>query len=319
VFNFVNFVNKFNSGRSAGGSGRGGTRRLVGLTVAFVVVLSSSVAAAATRTSASSGRAVAVRDVASLLTRLRLPAGAVPSSGPPVGAGAALVAPGIVPATPDVATQTTYWTVPGTPADVLAYVAANPPAGGHQTLSGSASDHGVVTATFEGFTFPSTAVLDPRVLGLTAVATSPTTTALLVEAADVWLIARPASERVPATARVVVVSVIPPLGQSGRKRAPTRRIRVTDHGRVARLIAAVNAAPPAQPGDTSCPADNGAGLTLAFRATAGGPNLAVARVSSNGCGDVAFTLGGRVQPPLADGSGLTATADRILGIRAASA
>jgi hypothetical protein len=172
----------------------------------------------------------------------------------------------------------------------------------------------VVTALFEGFEFPPTAVLALRALGLTAVASSPTTTAVLVEAADVWVTPRPASERVPALARVVEVGIVPSFRLTGRRRPVTRRFLVTARAKVKRLIAAANALPAAQPGTENCPLENGSMVTLGFRATRRGADLAVVRAQLSGCAGVSFTVGGRVQPPLADGSALGRTVDRGLGV-----
>ncbi|HWH10839.1 MAG TPA: hypothetical protein VG165_06895 [Solirubrobacteraceae bacterium] len=285
------------------------------LAALVVVVLSAGVAAAAARTGASSSRpALAAADVARLLTRLHLPPGAVPSSGPPAGAGSALVAPG-APATPNLVTAVTYWTVPGTPAGVLAFAAAHPPAGGRPSESGSDGVYGTVTSVFETFAFPDKRVLSPRTLGLTAVASGPTSTALLVQAADVWLTPRPSTERVPARARLVIVTVDPALGRTGDTRGTPRRIRVTSRGRVIGLISAVNALPAAQPGVRSCPAGNASRLTLDFRTTAGSPALAVVRDTGDGCGFVSMTLDGRAQPALDEGAELATAVGRILGTR----
>jgi hypothetical protein len=265
---------------------------------------------------------VAAADAAALLPLLILPPGAAASSGPPAGAGPALVPPSIAPATPNLATSVAYWTVPGTPAAVIAYVAAHPPAGGRFSGSGFGGQYGVITSRFEGFDFPATKILAQRSLGLTAVALSPTTSAVLAEAADVWLTPRPASERVPSAARLATVTIVTQALLSEGPHPPpltTRRIRVTDRAKVRRLIAAVDALPAAQPGTIACPAGNDSKLTISFRASAGSAPLAVAEADTNGCGGVSFTLHGHTEPPLSGGFTLLGTVDRILGIRAPTA
>jgi hypothetical protein len=257
---------------------------------------------------------VAARDVASLLPRLHLPAGAVQSARPPPGAGPALVAPSIAPVTSNLASSVTYWSVPGTPAAVIAYITADPPADSRVSLSGTGGQNGVITSTFVGFDFPATKVLGQRSLGATAVASGPATTALLVEAADVWLTPRPAAERVPASARLVTVSISPTELPDGH-RSPARRIVVTDRAKVSRLIAAVNALPASQPGVTACPLDDGSTLTLAFRLRRHGPEIAFVDAAASGCGSVDLTLHGHSQPALGGGFTLPAAVDRILGIR----
>jgi hypothetical protein len=234
--------------------------------------------------------------------------------GPPAAAGPALPAPPIAPATPNLATSLAYWTVPEAPAAVIAYVSADPPAGARKYVSGDGGQNGVITSSFEGFEFSATKVLAQRSLGLTVVPTSPTTSAVLVEAADVWLTPRPASERVPGSARLVIVSIVPAAVHPGGRVPSPRRIVVTDRARVTRLTAAVNGLPASQPGTIGCPAD-GSRLTLAFRATAHSADLAFVDTGSDACGAVALTLHGRAQARLGGGFTLPATVDRILGIR----
>jgi hypothetical protein len=285
---------------------------LLGATVVLALPPSGH-AAAARGTGTAAAKADAARDAARLLGRLRLPAGATESNGPPAGAGSALVSPSIAPATPDLATRVAYWSVPETPTAVLAFVAAHPPAGSRKYVSGTSGLYGQVTARMLGFNFKATRVLGLRALGITVVATSPTTSAVLAEAADVWLIARPSSERVPAAAEVIDV-LISQQSLGGGGGPASRRLTVTAPTKVARLIAAVNALPASQPGVENCPLDNGSGVTMDFRATPRGPQLAVVRADSSGCGGVTLTLGGRAQPPLSGGPGLTTSVGRILGV-----
>jgi hypothetical protein len=275
----------------------------------------SAIPVAVARSVSTPPSVIAARDAASLIPRLHLPAGAVAVSGPPAGAGPALAAPPIVPATPNLATSVAYWTVPEAPAAVIAYVSADPPAGARKYVSGDGGQNGLITSSFEGFAFSATKVLGQRSLGLTVVPTSPTTSAVLVEAADVWLTPRPASETVPASARLVIVSILPATIHTGGRRPSPRRIFVTDGATVKRLTAAVNALPASQPGVTACPAGDGSRLTLAFRATAHAADLAFVDAGSDACGAVALTLHGRAQPGLGGGFTLPAAVARILGIR----
>jgi hypothetical protein len=287
---------------------------LLGATLAFALP-SSGRAAAAPETGTAAAKADAALDAATLLGRLRLPPGATESNGPPAGAGAALVSPSIAPATPNLATRVAYWSAPETPSAVLAFVAAHPPAGSRKYMSGTSGLYGQVTARMLGFSFEPTRRLGLRAVGITVVATGPSTSAVLVEAADVWLIARPASELIPAAATFVSVSILRQSLGPGQG-SSSRRLTVTARTKVARLIAAVNALPASQPGVEACPLDNGSRVTMDFRATATGPELAVVRADSSGCGDVTLTLGGHAQPPLTGGPGLTSAVERILGIEA---
>lgn len=273
-------------------------------------VAASGVAASAPQGGTTAARAAARRDVAALLPRLQLPPGAVPvAATTPLGAGAVLPSPPNIPATPNLASRRAYWSVPGTPADVIAFVAAHPPAGGRSSLSGTASGPGAPTATFLGFSFPTNRLLASRSLAITVAADGSTRTVVLAVAADVWLTVRPATERVPRTARVASVRLYGPRG--GRRQTPF--LLVVSPAQLARLIAAVDRLPAYQPGVRSCPADNGSHVDLDFRGSGGGLDVALVRAQSSGCGAVRFEVRGRRGPELGDGQALTAAVERILG------
>jgi hypothetical protein len=279
-------------------------------TTVAVGLAASGVAAPGHPGGTSAARAAARRDVAALLPRLQLPPGAVAVlATTPLGAGAVLPSPPIVPATPNVATSRAYWSVPGTPADLIAFVAVHPPAGGHRSLAGTAGGPGAPTATFLGFSFPANRLLATRSLAITVAADGPARTVVLALAADVWLTIRAATERVPRTAVVVTVRIYPPRGGG----PPARLYFVVAPALLHRLIAAVDRLPAYQPGVRACPADNGSHVDLDFRAVGGGLDVALVRAQSSGCGAVRFDLSGRPRPALGDGQGLTAAVERILG------
>jgi hypothetical protein len=117
-----------------------------------------------------------------------------------------------------------------------------------------------------------------------------------------------ASGRIPSAARAVTITAIPGLDATGRTPAP---VTITSAAAVRRIASLVDGLPVFPPGTYNCPADTGRELRLTFRATAGGPALAVATAALDGCGEVGLTVGRATQPDLSDGPSL---AKRVLAI-----
>jgi hypothetical protein len=144
--------------------------------------------------------------------------------------------------------------------------------------------------------------------------TSPSTPLSLATPSPKTTSARPASEKVPATAHAVTISMDPGLNQSGTSNrgsaASPKPVTITDPARVSALTALINDLKLFPPGTYSCPADFGGNLVLTFRASAGAPALAVATVDVSGCDGVDLTIDGKTQPALA-GPG-TDSAPRVL-------
>ncbi len=122
-----------------------------------------------------------------------------------------------------------------------------------------------------------------------------------------WQPAVPPSEKVPAAAKAVTISMDLGLNQGGKK--PPKPVTITDPAKVDGLKAIINSLPLSPPGIFGCPAGFGDNLVLTFRARPGAPALAVATDMLSGCEGVDLTLGGKSQPELASVSGT-----RILGI-----
>jgi hypothetical protein len=254
------------------------TKVLVAAFAAALAIMFLGVHALGSAPNAPSSRAAAAgADATGLLGLLVLPPGAVASSGPPPGTGWALSQPPNDPNTLNRVGRLEHWTVPGTPDGVLSFIAAHAPAGGSVDSTSNASQPGNLTSNGETFSFPSTALLDYRTLAVTAIAATPTSTAVLVSAEDVWATPRPAFERVPGDARIAIVSTIAPLGRRGGGRS-SHPLVVTAPTKVAALIRAVNALPASQPGVYHCPLDDGRALSIAFRASARGRGRVLALV-----------------------------------------
>ena len=92
--------------------------------------------------------------------------------------------------------------------------------------------------------------------------------------------ARPASEKVPATARAVTISM--DLGPSQGGTRPPTPVTITGRAQVSALTALINGLARFPPGAFNCPADHGDDLVLTFRAGPRTPALAVATVDLAG-------------------------------------
>jgi len=184
-----------------------------------------------------------------------------------------------------------WWIVPGQPQQVLAWEAAHLP---RRFTPGDTSEGG--DHWDEMFSLPPvTGVLTDRELVVEVAGAGGGTTGIRVDGQVAWQPARPASDRVPATARVVTLSEVSVMDPPPKLPAP---VTITDASIVRRLTALVNELPlstisPA----ASCPAPIVDQLALTFRTSPGGAVLATAQ-GPGPCGIMQFTLGGKVEPAL---------------------
>jgi hypothetical protein len=273
---------------------------------------------------AASNASTAHADAESLLQTLSLPAGTTPSSTEPAGDRGWLAHPGLdAPASPNVVDVHAWWIVPGSRAEVLAYLTAYPPTGSTLGPSATAAADGVTTYESQTFAWPAVAdVLTTRRLVVTVTQLPNGSIGLRADAQVIWVTPRPASEAIPRGARLLRVSV---LSEIKVKLPPQRPFKVVSAKRIEGLVALLNALPGGQPGITNCPLDFGISVRLAFYARAAAKPSAVARIDPYGCGGVRLTIGGAPQPPLEGhslpGAGSSQRAslilriDRLLGIK----
>jgi hypothetical protein len=257
--------------------------------LAAVAVAAGAALAAQVPTSKSSARVAARR----ILGALRLPAGASRAQanpGPP-----SLGKPPFVAATPNLVDVHEFWRVPGAPRSVLNWITKHPPSGSKAFESGAIGDNGSVVSQFVGFSFlRSSRDRDPsETLLVTVGAARGGGTAVRADAQAVWLLTRPASERVPAGVHAIAVSESRFSGQ------PPGRWTVTDASRVKRVVAILDRLPAAQPGPAACPADAGPFVTLELATAAKhGRRLATAYVDGGGCRRVGLVIRGHREHPL---------------------
>jgi hypothetical protein len=249
-----------------------------------------------------------------ILGELPLPAGATASSSEPSGDRGLLAGPGEgPPLTPNVVDDHAWWIVPGSPAEVRAYIDAH--------LSPGSSNDDWAASTSEGVTDLEFAVLTqlqltgtPGVgeLVVSVVSLPGGSTGLRADAQVVWLTPRPASEAIPPGARLLWINVFSGIEGNQPRQRP---LRIVSSKRIDAIVALLNALPAAQPGLRSCPADFGIRVRLRFYARRGTAPLAVAQIDPGGCGGVELTLDGTTQPQLETAGPLIAQIDRVLGRR----
>jgi hypothetical protein len=283
------------------------------LAVGLVVALSTGgVSAYGAVHTAATNKSAAEADAASLLASLNLPASAVRQAAEPTGDDGTLAQAASYPGTPNLVDDHAWWVVPETTQQVVAYIAEHPPAGGKPSLSGQSSGPDQPTVTDTGFGWPSVpGALDMRSLVVSVVALNDGSTGVRADGEAVWITPRPRSERIPATARRVVVT------NSRGRTLVQGPITVTSRATVRRVVSVLNRLPAWQPGVYSCPADFGWHIRAAFYATRapGSRPIAVATITTTGCSVVRLTLAGKAQPALADGYAATKQIGALLHVR----
>jgi hypothetical protein len=264
-------------------------------------------------------RRAAARDAATLLSRVRLPADAVPLAREPDNDQGSLAEPATLPVNGHVLVDKHgWWKVTGTPDTVLAFLQANVPLGAKQTESGSMGPaHGKPTLVYVGYSWPPVhGLLAQRVLLVQAAELTGGGTGIRADALVQWIVPRSASERVPRGVHEVDVTRAAP-GQS-----PSLSIKVVAQDKIRALISMVDALGIVQPVAVSCPLlpVDAATVTFTFRASDGGTvlatasELASAREPTTACDPMTFIIRGRPQTPLLGGAAVLRRAGRLLGV-----
>jgi hypothetical protein len=262
-------------------------------------------------TASATPRSRAAADAASILASFVPPPGAARLPAEPAADGGALSRPAAVPRSTDLVDDVSWWHVPGSPQAVLVWEKAHLP--GRYTLAGSGTAGSPPTVWSQQYTLPSVAgVLIQRELDMETVSAGGGQSAVRVDAQVAWLPAKPASERIPAGAKQVTISAISGPIVGAKVPAP---VTITNAATVQRIASLVDGLPIFPPGVYSCPADLGRAVQMTFRATAGGPPLAVVTAGLASCQGVGFTVGGQRQPALADGASLARQVLAITGLR----
>ena len=185
-----------------------------------------------------------------------------------------------------------FWQAPGVPQAVLAWEQAHLP----RRFTPGDADFGPPSWDRTFSLSPVPGVLSARDLVVEVTGVGNGQTAIRVDAQVSWQPPRPASERVPSSARMVTITQLPGPGPHARRPAAT--VTVTALAVVRRLAARIDDLQLSTIGPGApCPASLGGGIRLTFLARADGPPLAVAQGPA-ACGTVQFSIGGKRRPAL---------------------
>jgi len=257
-----------------------------------------------------------------MLAEVPLPAGSSESSTEPAEADSLLGHPAFGPLA-NAVDEHALWVVPATPAETLAYICAHLLPGGGRAGSWGAGPTGQSFPESEssGFAWPGS----PGWLVVNAVRLANGSTALRVDAEVVWVIPRAASERIPAGARLLTISVHKPgppfVGIKSKRPAVLGRLpsRVTSAARIEKIVALLNELRVLQPGREEClpERDGSAQVQLGFYTSSSASPLAVADISTAHCdrGGVSLTIDGMAEPELEGRWSLVEAISRTLKIR----
>jgi hypothetical protein len=228
---------------------------------------------------------------------------------------------------PDIVSAVSWWYVPDSAQALLSYESTHLPRDfkwGQQGGVGSVAATSVIGHPVPGGTRPSKG----SGYGAWYESWAPPggTTALMVEiaapgngpayvrvqASASWIPARPASERVPAGASVVVITAQPNMNKPHDVPGP---VTVTDPAKVRQIVALTNGLNLDSGVLRYCPMETGQGITVTFLARLGGPALATASEQVPTCGTVSFVIGGERQPALSDRGSFTPDVLKIAGVK----
>ena len=241
---------------------------------------------------AATPRQRAVADAAAILTAFVPPPGAQRLTKAPSADGGWLRSPSSTLGSIALVDDVSFWTAPGQPQAVLAWEAAHLP----QRFTPEDQDFGPPSWDRTFSLAPVPGVLDGRDLVVEVVAAGGGQTAIRVDAQVAWQPPRAAGESVPSAARMVTIAEVP--GVLPGANHPPAPVTITGAAIVTRLAALVDSLPLSTIGPgASCPASLGPEVLLTFRASPGGPPLAVAQGPA-ACGIMLFTVDGRQQPAL---------------------
>lgn len=213
-----------------------------------------------------------------------------------------------------------WWLVPGTPGQAISYVKQHPPPGSEEGFSvnvesGRQSPAIPTLPVAIGFEWPGV----PRARGqisleVRAVRLANGTTGIRALAAGFWLTPRPASEAIPAGARLLRITAISRIPENRPGQHP---VTITNRTRIERVASLLNELPLVQSTGLvrSCPAGFGITLRLAFYTARHGQPVAVVRDNLGPCGDVQLGLNGHEQPTLEAQSELANQISEAIGVK----
>jgi hypothetical protein len=306
-----------------------GSAGLVGAVLACTVLAACGTATAGTGASTPAHVAAtkltpqqqAKADAAAMLAAFVPPPGAKRLSSAPTGSGGVLKHKAFTVGVADQLDDVSFWRVPASAASVLSFEQAHLPRKFTLSQWGSVGDthataptparprpaphaigntYGAWYDTWTPSGVPS--VIDLSSLTVELTDPSSSVTYVRVDANVAWIPSRLATEKVPAGVKVVTITASPDMDHPKGTPAP---VTVTSPAKVAKIVALLNGLALDTSGAHGCMAEEGNGITLSFRAKAGGPVVATAEEPIPSCGSVGFIIGGVRQPALADWGSFT--------------
>jgi hypothetical protein len=203
-----------------------------------------------------------------------------------------------------------FWIVPEPVESVRQFLQENAPPGSRPESEGEEGDRDGIYRWDYGYGWPElTEVADARGLLVGVVAKGSGEAAIRADAQAIWLEPRPASERIPAAARILEVS----RTLAGRTRSTVLR-KPRTVAAIAKLIDGFGIVQRSGPHSCTLVPREQATIRLVFRAAAGGPVLAetAQKVPASSCDVLALTIRGKQQRPLLEGWVLQHRLRRIL-------
>jgi len=202
-----------------------------------------------------------------------------------------------------------FWVVPEPLEAVRRYLQEDVPPGTELVTEGEEGDRGGVYRWDYAYEWPELDEVAGRSLLVGVVALGSGEAAIRADAQAIWLEPRPASERIPAAARILEVS----RTFAGRTRSATLR-KPQAVAAIARLIDGFGIVQREGPHSCTLVPREQAIIRLVFRAIPGGPVLAETEQKSpaSSCDVLALTIRGKQQRPLLEGWALRHRLRRIL-------
>ena len=206
--------------------------------------------------------------------------------------------------------KTSWWLVPGQAAALIAWETAHLPRAFTPSSSDGGGNPATIAVTGQFYTLPPRGALVGQYLIVSVADLGGGETAIRVDAQVGYRPARPAGEKVPATARAVTISEL--YGSPGATPAPAT---ITRGAVVGKLAALLNGLPlSTAPMPSPCPSGWGPVLELTFRSAAAGRALAVAQ-GPGGCATLSLTVAGKQWPLLGLTSSFSTEVLQIAGLR----
>jgi hypothetical protein len=278
---------------------------LAGLAIALLTIagapLGRGSAAHPRFTDPATVRREAMRDVERRLHLAKPPPGARRMSEAPRGSH--LGGPGLTIDSKDFLDQDRIWAIPGSPAQTLEWIETHPPAGLPIKVRSSFSSGGQTISTEIGFEWkPLPRRITSRYLYFAVTSGPEGGTLLRVDSQGVWVFPHPATEVIPASARLLAVLRDPERGLSTKQ-------RVADVHEVRRLASLIDRLPATQPvGAQECGPGlpEGSTAVILVFSDAAGRVVAEARqqVPEGWCTPMELTIEGKPQHLLAGGGRL---------------